>query len=290
MVTTVTIEKEKAKPAAAAGIRDWQEYLVSCRAVMDRTKAFFDDPTTDEMVNWGAGPGTVPKLPRETVERMVKAGIGTSGIFTAVEPADLNVYRSYMHGPLTMPARPEVAAILVDYNRGSELTRYQEGFVSVKAMCPDGRESWLVVSMPVPNLLMCYTGVAWGLPKYVADEMTVTPTKAEVKYQGDVRFSLELAPGPVEESEDALRARVTAAMGNALSFHPLNGGACLFRWFGRSGGGARFEDVRTGMAKVHVRPEDPWSRLFPAAPVTPGLFQRTIATGGGDFVWQKVKG
>ena len=290
MVTTVTIEKEKTNPAAATGIRDWQEYVVSCRAVMDRTQAFIEDTTCDEMINWGAGPETVPKLPPETVAKMVESGIGTSGIFTVVEPADLDAYRSYMNKPLTIPEKPEVAAILVDYNRGNPITRYQEGFVSVKAMCPDGRESWLVVSMPVPNLLMCYMGVAWGLPQYVADEMTVSPTRAEVKYQGEIRFSLELTSGPVEETEDALRARVAAAMGNAISFHPTKGGTCLFRWFGRGGGGTKFVDVQTGMVKVYVRAEDPWSRLIPANSVTPGLFQRIVATGGGDFVWEKVKG
>jgi len=290
MVTNITVPKEKAKPAGGMDIRDEHEYLVRCRAVMDQTQAFIEDPNIDEMINWGRGSGVVPKLPPERIEELAKAGIGTSGIFTVVEPADLDLYRSYMHEPLSMPDKPEVGVIMVDYNHtGNPLTRYQEGFVMPKAKRPDGKEAWLVVSMPVPNLLMCWMGVAWGLPKYVCDEMTVTPTKAEAIYEGEVRLSLELTPDSSVD-EAALKERGTFGQGNCLTFHPVEGGTCLINWFGRGGEPIKPVEWQAGMVKVYIRPQDRWAGLIPANSVTPGVFQRNIGGGGGDFVWQKVKG
>ena len=43
------------------------------------------------------------------------------------------------------------------------------------------------------------------------------------------------------------------------------------------------------MVKVYVRPQDPWAGLIPAGSSTPGVYQRVVPVGGGDFVWQKVK-
>ena len=290
MVTNVTIPKEKLHPNRVQ-ISDEAEYIASGRPTVERIQEFIDDPTRDELLNMGAGPGSGRTVPDDTVDSMVAAGIGTSGIFTVVEPADLDLYRSYMYSPLSMPDKPEVAAILVDYNHtGNPITRYQEGFISVKAKRPDGKEAWLVVSMPVPNLLMCYMGVAWGLPKYVCDEMTVTPTRAEAIYEGEVRFSLEMALASLDEDDDALQKRIAIAMGNALTFHPTKGGTCLINWYGRGRGGARLAEWQTGMVKVYVRPQDRWAGLIPANSETPGFYRRVVATGGGDMIWEKVKG
>jgi len=289
MVTTVTVSKEKLHPVDFADINDEQEYLVSERKTMDATRRFVEDRTCDELVNNGRGPGVWKAISPERIEEMVKAGIGTSGIYTVVEPADLDLYRSYLQPPLIMPEKPLVSCMLVDFNRGNPVTRYQEGWILINAMCPDGKEGRLVVSMPVPNLLMCVSGVAWGLPKYVADEMTVSPTKTEVIYEGKVRYSLNMTPGPVED-EDAVRAKISSAIFPFLTFHPTTYGNCLLRIGGRGGGGSKAVDVQTGMVKAYIRPEDPWSCLIPTNSVTPGLYQRVIATSGGDSVLEKVKG
>lgn len=99
------------------------------------------------------------------------------------------------------------------------------------------------------------------------------------------------------ESEDALRKRIAVALpvtsvegANALLFHPSKGGGRLVRLFSRGGGDNRFVDVQTGMVKAHVMLEDPWAGIRPAHCVAPGFYQRAVAAGGGDFVWQKVKG
>jgi len=290
-ITTVTVPKEKAKPAGLGNPKDEQEHLVGGRALVERTQAFVEDPNVDEMINWGAGPGKGRGLPADVAEEWNKNGMGTHGLFTVLEPADLELYRSYISEPLSMPEKPEVSVILVDYHRGNPVTRYQEGWIMVKAKAPTGKEGWLSVSVPVPTLLMCYMGIAWGIPKYVADEMTVTPAKAEVKYEGEVRLSLELTPGAVVDEED-LKKRGMFGMDNAFTFHPKkDGGTCLINWFGRGGDGSRAGVVewQTGMVKVYVRPQDPWAGLIPAGSSTSGIYQRVIPVGGGDFVWQKVK-
>lgn len=118
--------------------------------------------------------------------------------------------------------------------------------------------------------------------------MTVSPTKAEVIYEGSVRYSLSMTPGPVED-EATMKAQVSSATFPLLIFCPTTYGSCLIRVGGR-GGGSRAVDVQTGMVNTYIRPEDPWSGLIPTDSITPGLYQRSVATGGGDFVWEKVKG
>ena len=289
MVTTVTIPKDKAKPIGVDEVKDKQEYLARCRGIMDVTGAFIADPTQDELVNWGAGPGAAPKLSPEELEKQIKAGVGSAGISIMVEPADLELYRSFIYPPLSMPEKPEVGISIWDFHRPNPITRFQEGRVTVKALCPDGKENLLVISVPVPNLLMCYMGVVWGWPKYVADSMTVTPTKAEVIYEGDVRLSLELTPDSSLD-EAALKERGIFEFGKECSFHVDKGGACLFRITSRGGEGSKVVEWQAGMVKVYMRPEDPWAGLIPANSVIPGVYQRFLATGGGDYLWQKVKG
>jgi hypothetical protein len=112
-----------------------------------------------------------------------------------------------------------------------------------------------------------------------------------VKYEGEIRLSLELTPGPVK-NEAELKERRSFGMDNALTFHPKkDGSTCLINWFGRGGDGGRTGVVewQTGMVKVYVRPQDPWAGLIPVGSVTPGVYQRIIPAGGGDFVWHKVK-
>ena len=109
--------------------------------MLDNVRQFVEDPAQDELLNFGDGPG--PAVSEEEVDEMIKAGLGVTGIFTAIEPADLELYRSYIYPPLSMPEKPEVAVIHVDYNfTGNPVLRYQEGWIKVKAMCPDGLEGW----------------------------------------------------------------------------------------------------------------------------------------------------
>lgn len=222
MGTVVTFPKDKRrKPLASRPeIKDETDRLVMARELIDRVKVFIDDPTRDEMMF------EQPKLSPEKIDEMVKAGAGTYHHSTVIEPADLDLYRSYMYPPLSMPEKPEVMITYVDMD--NPIAHFMEGRVMVKAKCPDGIESWLVVSVPVPQFYLCLEGNCWGWPKYVADEMTLTPTKAEVIYQGEVRLSMDFAPGDLDEAtEKELKERGRFEAGNTVSFHVYKGGGCL---------------------------------------------------------------
>jgi hypothetical protein len=307
MVTSVFIPKEYAGPASELPKRtvmDNQEFgkgdaeldrkLSAIRqrrsnALMDAVARFVEDPNQKELINLGRGPGnpdTPPATP-EQLEKLIEMGAGTQGIFTAHEPADLDVYRSFLPAPLEMPEKPMVGTTLLDMNReASDLTRFQEGRITVKALCPDGIESWLLLSAPVPTLYHTREGVVWGWPKYVADQIDFTPRRAEARYAGSVRYSLDFTPGPVED-EAALRALGRVEGGSSISWHWIQGGAVLTRGTGRGGGASRELAWEAGTVKVHIRPEDPWSKLIPEDATAPGFYSRWIG-GGGDAVRQKI--
>ena len=295
MVIQVLIPKEKAKPISWMKVKDEQERLACARVLMDSISAFINDDTIDEQINGGAGPGNTAdyntKLSPEQVEKNIKAGLGALGISTVIEPADLELYRSYMYPPLSMPEKPEVVVTMLDIApRGDDMTRYQEGRVALKAMCPDDKEGWFIISAPVVNLFICWSGLPSGWPKYLADEITMTPTKVEVLYEGEVRLSMELTPGAVDEAtEKELKERGSFENECRLLFHPHKGSAILVRGFTR-GGEDKVLEWQTGMVKVYMRPQDPWAGLIPANSVTPGVYLRRINTVTGDSMAQKIRG
>ncbi|MDE0056365.1 MAG: hypothetical protein OXP28_04450 [Gammaproteobacteria bacterium] len=308
MVKSVFIPEEYAGPASELPERtpmDNQEFgkgdaeldrkLSAIRqrrsnALMDAVARFAEDPYAREMVNLGRGPGNpdIPPANAEQLEKLIEMGAGTQGIFAAHEPADMDVYRSFLPPPLQVPEVPMVGTTLLDMNReASDLTRFQEGRITVKALCPDGIESWLLLSAPVPTLYHTREGVVWGWPKYVADQITFTPRRAEARYEGSVRYSLDFAPGPVDD-EGALRALGRVEGGSSISWHWIQGGSVLLRGTGRGGGAPSRELAwEPGMVTVYIRPEDPWSKLIPENATVPGFYSRWIG-GGGDAVRQKV--
>ena len=308
MVTTVTIPRDvgPASELPDRGSFNNQEYgqgdaemdrkLEAIRqrrsnSLCDAVAAFAEDPTAKELVNEGRGPGNPErKAPTpEEFDQLIAVGAGTQGLFTVIEPVDLDLYRSFLPAPLEMPERPLVGCTLLDMNReASTLTRSQEGRITVKGLCPDGIESWLLLSVPVSYLYHTGEGVVWGWPKYVSDEMTFTREKAEVRYDSSVRYSLDFTPGPVDD-EAALRGIGKVEGGNSLSWHWLAGGSSLMRGMGGRGGEPSTELAwETGMVKVYMRPEDRWSGLIPEGSTTPGFYSRWCGGGGGDGLRQKV--
>jgi hypothetical protein len=266
-------------------LKDELDRLVVARELIDRVKVFIEDSTRSEMMS------QKPKLSPEKIDERVKTGPWTYHHATVIEPADLALYRSYMYPPLSMPKKPEV---MITFGESDHPTfkYFMEGRVLVKAMCPDGIESWLVVSVPCPSFFMALEGVSWGWPKWVADEMTCTPTKAEVIYQGEVRMSMDFTPGDVDEAtKKELKERGRFEGGNTISFHPYRGGACLVRQAHRGDVGLKVGEWQAGMHKVYLRPmeQDPCAGLIPANSVTPGVYQKFFSTGGGESGWLKIK-
>jgi hypothetical protein len=272
-------------------IKDRTDRLVLARELIDRFKVFIEDSTRNEM--WTQH----PKLSPEKIDERIKAGPWTYRHSTVIEPADLDLYRSYMYPPLSMPKKPEVMISFIERDERPGIFKYfMEGRVLVKAKRPDGIESWLVVSVPCPSFFMALEGVCWGWPKYVADEMTVTPTKAEVIYQGEVRMSMDFTPGGVDEAtEKELKERGNFEAGNTVAFHVYRGGGCLVGKHPLSPkgdvGGIKVVEWQAGMHKVYLRPmdQDPCAGLIPANSVTPGVYQVIFSIGGGESGRLKIK-
>jgi len=277
--------------------RAMQLKLSRSRIGLDRVEQFANDPNETWLVNHGRGPGQklVPAPSEQQLEELIQQGCGTQGIFTVIEPADLDLYRSLLPAPLKMPAHPIVGATLLDMNPGNPTNRFQEGRLSIKCLCPDGLESWLVISTPVPFNLQCREGVIWGWPKYVADQISFSreenSARAEVVYQGEERYFLAFTAGAVQD-EEALKALGRVEGGNTVSWHWIQGGAVLMRQ-GRgpgfdTGPEPRIIDWQAGQVTVHIRQSDKWAGLIPEDSVTDGYYQKFIGGGGGDSVWTKL--
>ena len=282
---------------SAADRRALQLNLSRSRIGLDRVEQYANDPNETWLVNMGRGPGhrLVATPTPEQLEEMIANGAGTRGIFTVIEPADLDLYRSLLPAPLKMPKHPIVGATLLDMNTHGRVNRFLEGRLSIKALCPDGLESWLVISTPVPYNLQCREGVIWGWPKYVADHISFSreenSARAEVIYQGEERYSLEFTAGPVKD-ELALKALGKVEGGNTVSWHWIQGGAVLMRQ-GRgpgfdTGPEPRIIDWQAGQVTVHIRQSDKWAGLIPEDSVTDGYYQKFIGGGGGDSIWTKL--
>jgi hypothetical protein len=275
--------------------------LTSARTRMDGIQAFVEDPDQAYWINQGRGPGAenvrMQAPSDEELEGLIAIGAGTQGIHTVIEPADLDLYRSFIPAPLAMPEHPIVGASLLDMNQtGLKLNRFQEGRFTIKVLCPDGLESWLCLSTPVPFLHHTREGVIWGWPKYVADQISFTrgedTARAEVLYQGEERYSLDFTAGPVED-EKYLKSFGKIEGGNTVTWHWIQGGAVCTRQ-GRGPGidtGAKpptILDWQGGQVKVHVKQSDPWAGLIPEDSVTDGWYQKWIGGGGGDAYWVKL--
>ena len=292
MSTIVTFPREKHASGEQmnwAMVQDETDRMILARVLLENVRRWIADPSREEIINMGLDPTPSPKLSPEKIEELAKAGAGTFGHTTVIEPADLKLYRSYMYPPLSMPEQPEVMVSYWDMNRS--VVPFLEGRVMVKALCPDRVESWLMISVPVPNFYTALEGNCWGWPKYVADEMTVERDRSEVTYEGKVSLSMDFTPGGVDEATvQRLKERGTES-GNTVSFHIDGGGMCLIRQ-GRADGRGRqdthFVEWEPGMIKTYIRPDDPCSGLIPDNCVTPGVYQRSLRTGGGVGVMCKV--
>ena len=179
----------------------------------------------DEIFHMGLDMRPGPSLTPERIEEMAKSGAGAFGHTTIIEPADLDLYESYMYPPLRMPEKPQVMVSYWDMNQTP--VNFIEGRVMVKTLCPDGFESWLVIWVPVPNFHTALEGNCWGWPKYVADEMTVERERSEVIYEGKVSLSMDFTPGGVDEATIRQLKENGTEGGNTVSFH-IDGGRHVF--------------------------------------------------------------
>ena len=296
MGTLVTYPREKhadGKPIERREIKEELDREIFARRLLENVRNWID---SDEDVINSMGmpnPNPPPQLTDEECKTKADAGEGTYGHSTIIEPADLDLYSGYLYPPLRMPEKPQVMVSYWDMNR--EPVNFMEGRIMIKALCPDGIESWLTINIPVPNFYTALEGNAWGWPKYVADEMTVTKEHSEVIYEGKPSLLLDFTPGGVDDTTMAQLKEQGTEGGNTVSFHMATGTTShmtlLRQGTGpKSGRGGYVAEWEAGMIRTWGRPEDKWSGLLPEDCVTPGFWQRTVARGGpGGGAMYKVK-
>lgn len=217
------------------------------------------------------------------------------GIYTAVEPMDLGVYRRLLPRQLEMPDRPVVAFFIVDYVTVVPwpMGPYLEGAVALSCKYK-GEDGFHVLTMPVTEAVANQGGRSLGFPKYVADEIILAQSgqgwKGVVTHRGKVRLSLEFTPGLTRElspvEKELIGGPMTRMEVTSFQLVPPGKGPRLNRITLAPVVPAKWE-TRQGMVRIHISPDDPWAGLVPDGTMSPGLFQ--VFTGGNNMVTEKME-
>lgn len=139
-----------------------EEHAYMCGQVIARLRPLFADDSVEVIYNMGLGRNSNPVT--LDVDKLRKENLGPFGIFTAFEPGDLELYREILPENFSMPERPVVSLVNLDYNQANPVVRYKEGMVFLKGVGADGEEAWYVHSMPVETWLMLVMG-RLGIPQ-----------------------------------------------------------------------------------------------------------------------------
>ncbi|MFW9824396.1 MAG: acetoacetate decarboxylase family protein [Candidatus Thorarchaeota archaeon] len=240
--------------------------------IIQRVRDFVKDDDISELINWGYGPRKSTPDPKKI---KIEGDLGTNGIFTAFKPENHELYLSLLPDHLHMPVEPVVSLVTVDYNTGNSITRYNEGMVMIKGECPDGEETWFVLSMPVETWLMMEMGVDWGFPKRLFN-INTTREKTRVSDGGLTHMALELEPNPQLKINDIIIPSGEAwGINNMAVVHPVRKEILLIFSYGPLSVQERIQ----GIVKVEVDRNQPWAGLIPDGLKNPGVFQRYIAVG-----------
>lgn len=205
------------------------------------------------------------------------------GIFTMVEPVDLELYRALLPQSLEMPDQPLVSMFVVDYIEVYPwpMTRYQEGTVALRCKYK-GQEGWHVKTMPVTKWVADQGGRNLGFPKYVTKAISLNPDgnnwKGEVKDKGQLKLSLEFSPVITRALEPQEELLMNAGPGKALAdpiflFVPPDKGTvfqkvCLVNVIPPSW------TAEPGMVRITIGPGEPWVGLIAPGTVSPGFFAK----------------
>lgn len=262
-----------------------EEHAYTSGMLIARTRALLNDDSQNMIHNWGAGP--LRSGPAPDLGKLREEGVGPFGIFVAIEPEDLDLYRALLPENFSMPEQPVLSMVIVDYNQPNPIVRYKEGMVMLKGVGKDGEEAWYVHSMPVETWLMIVMGHDWGFRKELFD-MTVQREKTTVMQKnGDLYMSLELTsdPWPADAKELVPQAHA-GGLNNMAVVYPSRPEMVLrFGWFGEA---VALEQEKR-MVRIDVNPEIEWAGLVPQGTTAPGCFQRFTITGGtGSFI-KKVR-
>lgn len=203
------------------------------------------------------------------------------GIYTMVEPADLDLYRELLPAPLEMPDKPVVSLFVVDYTEVHPwpMTPYLEGAVFLRAKYK-GQEGWHCKTMPVNKWVPNKGGRALGFPKYVTKTVSLEPDgdrwKGEVKDKGRLKLLLEFTPGLTCELIPQEAAILEAGPEKALAdpvflFVPPDEGT-HFQKVEMVNVVQPLWSASPGMVRITIGPDEPWAGLVAPGAVSPGFF------------------
>jgi hypothetical protein len=119
------------------------------------------------------------------------------GIGVAMEPPDLEIYRSLLPPPLSMPERPIISAWVVSWDDVAGLRPYREGAIRLRCAY-ESKEGWFITTMPVTSLRANISGRLVAFPKYTADQIVLETSPGspmgEVKHRGVCQLRIQLTP------------------------------------------------------------------------------------------------
>jgi len=262
------------------------EHAYTCGMHIARLRTQLDDDSIPMIYNMGRGKSPSPP-PVPDIEKLKQRGhVGSFGIFVAIEPEDLDLYRQLLPDHFAMPERPVLSLVNLDYNQPNPIVRYREGMVMLKGVGGDGEETWFVHSMPVETWRMLVMGHDWGFRKDLFD-MTITREKTTVMQKdGDLYMSLELTSEPWPSDADGIvPLEACGGTNNMAVIYPKKPDMVLrFGWNGK--GYALDEEKR--MVNISVSRDLEWAGLVPEGTSAPGRYMRYVV-GGGDAYIKKVR-
>lgn len=262
-----------------------EEHAYISALLIAKLRKFLADDGSSELVNWGSGPSPTQYTP--DIENLKKnPNVGSFGIFAALVPDDLDLYREILPKHFSMPEQPVLSLVNLDYNQPNPIVRYREGMVMLKGVGADKEEAWYVHSMPVETWLMLMMGHDWGFRKDLFD-MTITRNKTTVMQKdGDLYMSLELTSDAwPDDAKELVPKEHCGGTNNMAVIHPRY--QDLMLRFGWNGKGYALEEENK-MVKIKVNKALDWAGLIPKDGLAPGYFQR-YTVGGGDSYVKKVR-
>lgn len=224
----------------------------------------------------------------------------TRGIFTMVEPVDLELYRELLPPQFSVPDQPMVGLYVVHFTDTEPwpitvteyLFPYYEATVLLRCEY-DGQTGWYSHVMPVSTEAAMIGGRRMGFPKYVADAMLLESTEdgwyGAALHEGGNRISLRFTAMPVSElgaltalQEDFVNGRGDAAnlRGPIILLKPpaegpeVNVLPCS---------PPPLAERQAGSVRISL--SEPYDRLVPDGTVAPGLYQRYTLPDGGGPPW-----
>jgi hypothetical protein len=223
------------------------------------------------------------------------------GIGIAMEPPDLEIYRSLLPPPLSLPERPIISAWVASWDEVEGLRPYREGAIRLRCAY-ESKEGWFITTMPVTSLRANISGRMLAFPKYTADQIVLNTSPGcpmgEVKHRGLCQLRIQLSPGSPRKLSPAEQKVLDEGQSVWDAPYYLFGTPSrLSNWLFRLWRGLRderrvlvrpgdrslllritsidavpstWETSERGIAHASVNPAAPWARLFSEEREVPG--------------------